>query len=505
MASGPGNGLCPQEAGAGGRGAEHAGGQPAAGGEGMGGRAAGWTEEAVARSADGLQLAGFSDVEEGEKWSTTCKHNRLKFQCKSCASPQPGDGKCEPIMIDDDDDEDDGAAGEPARAGSAAAPGNGDGGGDTESEGEEECRNSPAEHGATGGVGGRMCDGPAGRGRRESSEEEEGGGRGLECTAPGEADEGSDGAVSGRDSTEARCSLCSTGASPCSLCSAGGAPARSPARGSPVAGTDTLSSQRAAAVPAAEAAAESVSQQSYLDKQTTSTSSTEKVLVAEKPLCPAGRKCCPGEAGRDQSCSSCNRSAMTLKQPGAESAESAAQPQPTRMGGGWFSYIGCMCECARARARERASGRAGERASGRASACLCFSLRCFLMQVFHGHVTRSIEYLSCIARALTHMHVQILVQIRQPWVAHTTTTRTQKKPPGGIQMEGACVRYQARKARKQITCKANHRNANHLLVWFLRPSPREAKDWQEDGRARVGLAACEQPLCRQPLCRQPAS
>ena len=112
MASGPGNGLCPQEAGAGGRGAEHAGGQPSAGGEGTGGRAAGWTEEAVARSANGLQLAGFSDVEEGEKWSTTCKHNRLKFQCKSCASPQPGDGKCEPIMIDDDDDEDDGAAGE---------------------------------------------------------------------------------------------------------------------------------------------------------------------------------------------------------------------------------------------------------------------------------------------------------------------------------------------------------------------------------------------------------
>ena len=85
MASGPGNGLCPQEAGAGGRGAGHAGGQPA---------------------------AGFSDVEEGEKWSTTCKHNMLKFQCKSCASPQPGDGKCEPIMIDDEDDEDDGAAGE---------------------------------------------------------------------------------------------------------------------------------------------------------------------------------------------------------------------------------------------------------------------------------------------------------------------------------------------------------------------------------------------------------
>ena len=36
------------------------------------------------------------------KWSTTCKHHRLKVQCKSCCSP-PADG---PIVISDSEDED---------------------------------------------------------------------------------------------------------------------------------------------------------------------------------------------------------------------------------------------------------------------------------------------------------------------------------------------------------------------------------------------------------------
>jgi hypothetical protein len=38
-----------------------------------------------------------------EKWSHVCAHNKLKFQCKECCSPMPGDGKHEPIVIDSDE------------------------------------------------------------------------------------------------------------------------------------------------------------------------------------------------------------------------------------------------------------------------------------------------------------------------------------------------------------------------------------------------------------------
>ena len=96
------------------------------------------------------------------------------------------------------------------------------------------------------------------------------------------------------------------------------------------------------------------------DEEDSDEEDAEIALVVDKPLCPAGGASCPGEAGRNVSCSACSRSSATLKQ---ATAESAAKLQPMHgisVGGGWFSYIGCMCVCARV--RERASERASERA-----------------------------------------------------------------------------------------------------------------------------------------------
>ena len=119
-------------------------------------------------------------------------------------------------------------------------------------------------------------------------------------------------------------------------------------------------------------------------------------------------------------------------------AESAAKLQPMHgisVGGGWFSYIGCMCVCARACASEHASARASERASEHEGARLSFSSALFLIQFFHRHVTRSNKCLSLYrTRALSHthahMHAQILDPTRQAAVARTTTTRTQWKRRG---------------------------------------------------------------------------
>ena len=47
--------------------------------------------------------AGEGGRAEGDKWSNVCAHNKLKFQCKECCGPVPGDGKCEPIVIDSDE------------------------------------------------------------------------------------------------------------------------------------------------------------------------------------------------------------------------------------------------------------------------------------------------------------------------------------------------------------------------------------------------------------------
>ena len=167
-----------------------------------------------------------------------------------------------------------------------------------------------------------------------------------------------------------------------------------------------------------------MSQESYphpLHTQTTSTSSTENALVVDKPLCPAGGASCPGEAGRNVSCSACETGYRRVC---SKAAADARNQHRRRMVLIHRLYV-CVRACARA----------SERASEHEGARLRFSSALFLIQFFHRHVTRSNKCLSLYrTRALSHthahMHAQILDPTRQAAVARTTTTRTQWKRRG---------------------------------------------------------------------------
>jgi len=110
-----------------------------------------------------------------------------------------------------------------------------------------------------------------------------------------------------------------------------------------------------------------VSQESYphpLDTQTTSTSSTENALVVDKPLCPAGGASCPGEAGRNVSCSACETGYRRVC---SKAAADARNQRRRRMVLIHRLYV-CVCARVRERACECASERASERASMRVRA-----------------------------------------------------------------------------------------------------------------------------------------